>query len=165
MANHVHPEEQSTAAVRAREGAEQLKERAVERVEAMKEGAATGKAKLSERMRRIGSAIQSAGDEMRGEDETWSRVADRLSERFERAANYVRRTEPKQAMRDVESFARREPALFFGGAFLLGLAAGRLLKGSDPGEESASFEREPAERERAKPTDTWAGSTLEGEIE
>lgn len=151
MANFVQPGEQSTVATKARDGAEQLKEKAVERVETMKEKAASGKEKLSERVRRVGSAIHSAGDEIRGEDENWAGYVDRVSERFERAAEYLRNTEPKQAMRDAESFARREPALFFGGAFVLGLAAGRLLKAS---------RREDAEQ----PGEAWSGSTLEGEI-
>jgi hypothetical protein len=134
------------AAAKTREGAEQLKERAVERVGGMREKAISGKEKLSSRVRRVGTAIHSAGDQIRGEDESWARYADQVSERFERAADYLRATDPRQAVRDVERFARREPALFFGGAFLVGLAVSRFFKGSQQ-------RQEPGERESSA---TWA---------
>jgi ElaB/YqjD/DUF883 family membrane-anchored ribosome-binding protein len=169
MANYVQPGQQGGAPANARESAEQLRERAVERVETMKEKAASGKERLSERVRRVGSAIHSAGDQIRGEDETWARYVDRVSDRFERAAEYVRRTDPQQAMRDAERFARREPALFFGGAFVLGLAAGRLFKASgryEQREEQRPYRGEtPAYPEGNQPGETWSGSTLEGERE
>jgi hypothetical protein len=131
---------------KAREGTEQLKERAVERVEEMRERALSGKEKLSSRVRRVGTAIHSAGDQIRGEDESWARYADQVSARFERAADYLRTTDPRQAMRDAERFARREPTIFFGGAFLLGLAVSRFFKSSQQSEG-------PRERESS---DTWA---------
>ncbi|HEY6556163.1 MAG TPA: hypothetical protein VI072_02780, partial [Polyangiaceae bacterium] len=45
-------------------------------------------------------------------------------------ASYVSETDPRDVLQDVQDFARQRPAWFFGGAFLLGLAAGRFLKAS-----------------------------------
>jgi hypothetical protein len=130
MANNIEAGSGGGPAARAREGAEQIKDKALQRVEEAKERATSGKDKLSDRVRRVSSAIRLAGDDLRLEDDLVARYADRASERFERAADYLRTADPKQAVRDVEGFARREPGLFFGGAFLLGLAAARFLKSS-----------------------------------
>ncbi len=56
MANYVQPGQHSTAA-KARDSADQLKKRARAHVETMKERATFGKERLSERVRRVGSAI------------------------------------------------------------------------------------------------------------
>ncbi len=144
MANQVQSPED--VATKAREGAEQLKERATGRVEEIRERAMSGKDKLSSRVRRVGSVIHSAGDQIRGEEEAWARYADQVGERVERVADYLRTTDPRQAMRDVERFARRDPAIFIGGAFLLGLAVSRFFKGSRMSEEVEATES----------SDTWA---------
>lgn len=38
--------------------------------------------------------------------------------------------EPPELAADVEGFTRRQPALFMGGAFVLGLTTARFLKSS-----------------------------------
>jgi hypothetical protein len=130
MATNVEPSHGGGPAAKAVEGAEQLKEKALQRMDEAREKASSGKDRLSDRIWRVSSAIRSAGQNLGQEDESVARLADRASERFERAAEYVRLANPKQVMRDVAGFARREPAMFYGGAFLLGLAAARFLKSS-----------------------------------
>jgi hypothetical protein len=119
---------------RTEEAAGRAREAAIERVEQARdrarEGIDRGKQEMADRIRRLGSALHSASDNLREEDSAIARYGDMASETIERAANYVGSADLKTAVRDVESFARREPALFFGGAFLLGLAAGRFLKSS-----------------------------------
>jgi len=52
----------------------------------------------------------------------------KAADHLERASGYVRTADLRKIQRDVESFARREPLLFLGGAFALGMAAARFLK-------------------------------------
>jgi hypothetical protein len=47
-------------------------------------------------------------------------------------AEYLREADGGRMARDLESLARRQPALVFGGAFALGLIAARFLKSSAP---------------------------------
>jgi hypothetical protein len=119
---------------RTEEAAGRAREAAIERVEEARdrarEGIDRGKQKVADRIRRLGSALHSASDNLREEDSAMAHSADMASETIERAANYVASADLKSTVRDVENFARREPALFFGGAFLLGLAAGRFLRSS-----------------------------------
>jgi len=118
------------ATSKAREGAEQLKNKALERVGDVRERAYSQREQIADRVRRVSSAVRSAGDQLREQDERAAQLADMASQRIDRAAQYVSTLEPQQMVRDVESFARRQPAAFFGGAFLLGLAAARFLKSS-----------------------------------
>ena len=80
-----------------------------------------------------------------------ARYAEKASDRIDRTAQYLSTTEPQQIMRDAEAFARREPAVFFGGAFLLGLAVGRFLKSSQEHEGSASLGDDLGQRPLPQP--------------
>ena len=64
------------------------------------------------------------------DDELAARYAARAAERIEHVADYLGSVEPRALIRDAEQLARTKPALFFGGAFLVGLAAGRFLRAS-----------------------------------
>lgn len=55
---------------------------------------------------------------------------DRAADQIARMGDYLRRRTLGELVSDAEQFARREPAVFLGGAFALGLLAGRLLKSS-----------------------------------
>ena len=50
------------------------------------------------------------------------------ADRAEDLAQYLRETDVRQIIGNVENFARRQPLLFLGGAFVLGVAASRFIK-------------------------------------
>jgi len=56
----------------------------------------------------------------------------KVADQVERAADYLRTRDVRNILSDAENYARRSPAVFLGGAFLLGLAASRFLKSSRP---------------------------------
>jgi hypothetical protein len=56
--------------------------------------------------------------------------AKKAAEQMERVSDYLSNRGLMEMAEDVEDFARREPALFLGGAFVLGLVGGRFLKAS-----------------------------------
>jgi len=64
-------------------------------------------------------------------------VVDTTAEQAERLAGYLRRTDARQMLDHVQGYARRQPLLFVGGAFLAGLAASRLLKAAS-GDQAAT---------------------------
>jgi hypothetical protein len=119
---------------RTQEAAERAGHAAIEKVEAVRDrtrdGINQGKQQVADRIRRLGSALRSASDSLREDDKVVARYADYVSETMDKAAGYVGSADITRTVQDVERFARRQPALFFGGAFLLGLAAGRFLKSS-----------------------------------
>ncbi len=130
-------------ATRAQETAERLKSSAHEQIEAAKERAETGREQAAERIRRVSAAMRGMGRDLRDQDDTFvAKYADSLSDGIERVASYVGSLEPASLAGDASRFARNKPAWFFGGAFLVGLAAGRFLKSSQPAGFN-DFEREP----------------------
>ena len=52
----------------------------------------------------------------------------KAGEQVQRFADYLQNTEPRELVANTESFARRQPALFLGSAFALGVLAARFLK-------------------------------------
>ncbi len=96
-------------------------------------------------------------------DGTTRRVVERAGQEVQRLSDFVERTPPREMLARTERLARRQPALFLGGAFALGLLAARFLKSSrqneEPGEEAlrqsyTPERRRPAsyDRERSVPS-------------
>jgi uncharacterized protein YukE len=63
------------------------------------------------------------------------------SEQIQSMADTVRERDVRELVSEVETFARRQPTLFFGGAVILGFAALRFLKSSSPGTEANAYEQ------------------------
>jgi hypothetical protein len=70
-------------------------------------------------------------------------LAGRAADGIDDVADYLQSRSLRDVVGEVERFARREPAIFLGAAFTLGLVGGRFLK------SSANRKRELAEREEA----------------
>ena len=121
------------------EAAEQLRHAATEQADHVRERAASARTQAVERIRRVGSALRSVGGELREEDETVAEYAGQAGDRVDQLAEWVESASVQSLVRDTQRFARERPALFFGGAFALGLAAGRFLKSSRSGGSSGSF--------------------------
>jgi len=79
----------------------------------------------------VADAIRQTGQQLRSNDqEAIAQYIDRAAEQIDQFTGYLRGRDMRQLVGDVESFARREPALFLGGAFVLGLFGARFLKSS-----------------------------------
>lgn len=81
----------------------------------------------------VARALRRVGDELRSESEQTGpapRVLEEVAGRLERASQYFGRANVRDVLHEAESLARREPALFLGGAFVLGLLGARFLKSS-----------------------------------
>lgn len=79
----------------------------------------------------MAQAFRQTGRHLREQDQgAVAGYADRAAEQIEHVAGYLRERDMRDLAGDVERFARREPALFLGGAFALGLFAARFLKSS-----------------------------------
>ena len=103
-----------------------------------------GRLQAAEQVRGIGGAFHRTGEQLRSEDQArFAEIADNLGRQVDRVADYLRESDGRTIARDVETLARRQPALVFAGAFAIGLAAARFLKSSDPGSdmEDANYER------------------------
>jgi len=95
----------------------------------------------------VAEALRHTGERLRSQDKTdLTEYIERAADRVEAASGYVQNKSLGQIMGDVERFARREPALFLGGAFVIGLVGGRFLKSSgsqisspEPSDEASAY--------------------------
>lgn len=75
----------------------------------------------------VASALRKTGGDLKDKGPL-PELADHAADAIERVASFVQSRTIGDIVGDVEGFARREPAIFLGAAFALGLLGGRLLK-------------------------------------
>jgi len=100
-----------------------IQQRVTSRVDEQKNRAADG-------LGGIADVFRSAGNELRNENETLASYVDTASDQLKRFADNIRQRGVADMLDDVHAFARQRPALFIGGAFLIGLGIARFLKAS-----------------------------------
>jgi hypothetical protein len=98
---------------------------AEQRLEGGKDRVGHGLAHLADALRKTASSLADGAD---GEDAGLVDPVARAADRVSAASDYFRRRSLGQVIGDVVRFARREPAVFLGGAFAAGLFVGRFLR-------------------------------------
>jgi hypothetical protein len=128
-------EQQSALKERATEVGQQIKEAAggvaqqageqlQSQIEQRKHEAARGVGKLA-------SVLRNSSMELRKEEKgAIPAYVERAADGLENLSSYMRSKSVRDVIDDVESMARREPAIFLGAAFALGLLGSRFLKSS-----------------------------------
>jgi hypothetical protein len=100
-----------------------IKQNVTSRVDEQKNRAADG-------LGGIANVIHQASDQLRNDNEALAQFVDQAGEQLRRFADQIRQKGIGDMFDDVQSFARRRPALFIGGALLVGLGIARFLKSS-----------------------------------
>ncbi len=78
----------------------------------------------------LAQSLHSSSQQLQGEQDAVSRTIQQVADRVEGLANYLQSRDVNEIVDQVEDFARRQPALFLGGAFALGALGARFLKSS-----------------------------------
>jgi len=92
---------------------------------------ATQKDQVAETAGSVAQALRMTGEQLRQQNQApVSQFAESAAEMVERFSGYLREHEVEDMVGEVESFARRQPAVFLGTAFALGFVAARFLKSS-----------------------------------
>lgn len=113
----------------------QAKEKAVGLLDEQKNKATTGLNNVADSIRKVGENLRDS-DEQNVIAETTARYGDSLAKQIESLSGYLEDAKLIDLKRDIEGFARRQPALFVSGAFLVGILAARFLKTSAPSSNS-----------------------------
>jgi hypothetical protein len=100
-----------------------IQQRVTTRVDEQKKRAADG-------LGGIADVFRSASNELRNDNETLASYVDLAGDQMRRLAEHIRQRGVADMLDDVHAFARRRPALFIGGAFVLGIGLARFLKSS-----------------------------------
>jgi ElaB/YqjD/DUF883 family membrane-anchored ribosome-binding protein len=96
------------------------------------------KGELSSGLRTLADTFRKTGTDLKQVPQTTpltdvtARYTGTAANQIEKVASYFERKDLKAMMRDTEAFARRNPAIFLGAAFALGMMAARFLKSSAP---------------------------------
>ena len=89
------------------------------------------KSRAAESVGTLADALRETGRHLEENDQGgFGRIADQAADRLERFSNDLQDKSVDEIVGDVEGFARREPGLFLGGAFLAGLLGARFFKSS-----------------------------------
>lgn len=124
------PSSPSEVAEQARQTAsgvvEAVQQQAVSRLDKQKEHAAEELASVAGTVRQMGDQLKQP--EHGAVAQYAAHYGDVAADQLQQISGYLRQHDVKQLVREVEGFARREPLLFTGGAFVLGLMGARFLK-------------------------------------
>jgi len=108
-------------------------------------GIDTQKDRAAQGLGNVAQALRQAGDQLRSEQQgpaVHEYIASAANQ-VERLSGYLRSTDTREMVSGLERFARQQPALFVGGAFMLGLLGARFLKASS---ESNSYRSASSQR-------------------
>lgn len=140
------------AGQQATESAGRIAERAadigLQQADRGREMAADGIDKVARTVRRVSTDMQSDQPQI-------ANAALTAADQAEKVSQYLRQTDARQMISNVEDVARRQPLIFVGAAFLLGVAASRFIKAAGGGQDAQSGYRS------GYGTDDRSGSTSE----
>jgi len=91
------------------------------------------KDRAAEGLTSVAHALRQTSQQLRVQDQqAVTGYIETAASQVERISNYLKQNDLGGLIDDVERFARRQPALFLGGTFVLGLLGARFLKSSRP---------------------------------
>jgi hypothetical protein len=94
------------------------------------------KNRASEGLGSVAQAVRQSGQQLReGQHDSIARFTDQAADQIERLNQKLRDKDITELFDDVQRLARREPALFIGGAFAVGLLGARFFKSSARAQE------------------------------
>jgi hypothetical protein len=103
---------------------ETVKQRATAQLDSQKERATDG-------LTAVAQAVRTTTQQLRNEHhDVVAQYVERAADQIERFSNALRQKHLNELVDDAQRLARRQPALFIGGSFALGLLAARFLKSS-----------------------------------
>jgi ElaB/YqjD/DUF883 family membrane-anchored ribosome-binding protein len=112
-------------------------EKASSTIDERKVGLADGLSSVADSIRQAGEGLSKNKGQhpVTGYSAQYAKTA---ADKIETVAEYIETKDLKDMARDVEGFARRNPAIFLAGAFVLGMAAARVFKSTPAAVGSAS---------------------------
>jgi len=117
----------------AKDALGKVKDNAATAIDDKKANLAQGLTSVAETIRQVGDSVKPpAGEPANKVAELTTQYTDSLSQQVEKLSGYLERQDIRGLLKDLEGFARRNPAVFLGGAFALGIVAARFLKSSNP---------------------------------
>jgi ElaB/YqjD/DUF883 family membrane-anchored ribosome-binding protein len=106
-------------------------EKAATKLDEKKSDLSGGLASVADTVRTVGRNLKS-GDAQNAITGTTAKYTDAAAQKLDQVANYFERRNAREMVRDLEGYARQNPAMFIAAAAALGLLAARFLKSTTP---------------------------------
>jgi hypothetical protein len=87
-----------------------------------------GREMAAEGIDKVARTVRRVSTDMQADQPQIANAALTAADQAEKVAQYLRETDARQMISNVEDLARRQPLLFLGGAFVLGVVASRFVK-------------------------------------
>jgi hypothetical protein len=122
------------------------------------------KGRATDSITSIANAVRGSTSKLRDEQhDVLAQYVETFADQLERFSTNLRGKDMNELLDDARDFARRQPALFVGGSFALGLLAGRFLKSSGRTTSGQSFsgrnDSEESDYSESYPRSTDGGFT------
>jgi hypothetical protein len=122
---------------KAEDVAEEVKHQAKAGIHRVEQQAQTSlsaqKEEVVHKLHGVTEALRLTRDQLQEQDQnSFAQYSDKMADQIERFSTYLEEHDLEELRHSAENFARRQPELFLGGAFALGLLAARFLKSSTP---------------------------------
>ena len=112
------------------ERAEDVREQAGTKV---REEVDTRSTAVAEQVTQVAGVIRKAGEQLRDEgNDSFAKYADQAAEKVEGLGMYLRDSDGRRILSDIEDFARKQPWVAAGVGVAAGFVVGRLIKASAP---------------------------------
>ena len=142
---------------KAQQLAGQAREQTTQRVES---GLSQGKARAATTLGTVAQTLRQSAQPLRDQNQAGAgQYIEQAASQVQRLSDYLQNTDVHEIVDGVERAARRQPALFLGGAFALGLLGARFIKSS---RRSASPEQ-AGSADYLAASGTYAGGTYRGD--
>ncbi|HJQ53991.1 MAG TPA: hypothetical protein VJ825_09115 [Gemmatimonadaceae bacterium] len=99
----------------------------------VRSAAMTGRTRAIETVSGLAQSLRTGGRQLQDQGSTAANLVEQAADRLDRVARYLQNTELDDVVRKTETWARQNPALFVGSAFVVGLLGARFLKSSQRG--------------------------------
>jgi|GEM_PF-4211874 len=126
----------------AKDAYESATEKAGTTVKEYKAGLTDSLSGVADTVRRVSGTI-SQGETQNPVTNYAAQYSETAAKKLEDVAHYFERSDLRVMARDAETYARRNPAIFLGGAFVLGVLAARFIKSTPPPQLAAGASVEP----------------------
>ena len=112
-------------------------------------------------LQQLADALRMTGDHLRAsQQERFAGYAQKASDYVRDFSESIRGAQPRDVLQRVEDVARREPALFLGGAFVLGLIGARFLKSSERSPNTGRDRPRLPPLDRPEPVEPYSSSRV-----
>jgi hypothetical protein len=107
-------------------------------LQGVRAAAERGKDNLLDQAQGVAQALHQASEGLEPEHEELARYTRGIADKVEQVSGSLKGRDLATIAQDITRFAQRQPALFLGGAFTVGLIAARFLKSSRPAADAGN---------------------------